>query len=497
MRNFWGTLAGFVFVAAAQADTAWPTQGWSTATPESQGMSSPALQSLLDFGQANQADSVLVTRHGRIVLEAYYGPYEAGQLHAINSATKTVTSALVGLAVAQGLLPPAETPVVELMRGRTPANLDARKQAMQLQHLLDMDSGIAWIEPLADAVPETALKMYASRDWVQFVLDQPMAQAPGAGFNYNSGNSQLASAILAQAAGMTTEDYAAKQLFAPLGITQWRWRKDPGGTSTGGFGLYLHPRDMARLGLLQLRHGEWEGRQLLPRAWVDRAFAASLPMTPGPGADFRYANGWWTLPARGAFMAVGFNRQLIVVLPREDVVAVLTGRRHYDLGAMLDVLQRAVRSEQALAEDPAAAQALATKVRALATEPEPVALPPPALAQRVSGRTWKADPNRMGIAQFTLRLGERNECEIVTASGGTEVLPLGQPGQPARTQGARGLTVTRAFWTGESTLAVQVRYVNEGGVASWVLRFDGDRVEVAFSSTVNGFAAKFAAQAVD
>jgi CubicO group peptidase (beta-lactamase class C family) len=321
-------IAAWMVLAAAtlQAQPAWPTKDWETATPEAEGVDSHALAGLVTFGTANQMDSLLVARHGRIVLESYWGPFEPGRLHTINSATKSVLSALVGIAIEQGALPAADTPVLALTPGRKAANVDPRKQALQLRHLLDMTSGLDWIEPLADAVPETALQMYRSRDWTQFVLDRPMAHAPGEVFNYSSGNSQLLCAILGQAVGMRAEAFAAKNLLQPLGITQWRWRQDPGGNSTGGFGLYLQPRDMAKFGLLYLRHGQWEGRQLVPRAWVERTFQAGVPMNLGSGTDFRYGNGWWALPARKAFMAVGFHRQLIVLLPDADVVAVTTAR---------------------------------------------------------------------------------------------------------------------------------------------------------------------------
>src|SRR6478609_6328001 len=196
---FFLLLALAAALAWAQA-VPWPTQGWQTATPESQGMDSPALQSLVGYGTYNQMDSLLVVRHGRIVLETQYGLFQDGDLHAINSATKSVLSTLAGM-------------------------------------------------------PRSVIDMQRSRDWTQFVLDRPMVREPGAAFDYNSGNTQLASAILLQATGMSAEQFAARELFAPLGITRWRWKKDAAGVSSGGFGLYLAPRDMAKFGLLALHHG--------------------------------------------------------------------------------------------------------------------------------------------------------------------------------------------------------------------------------------------------
>lgn len=491
--------------ALAQAQsTPWPTQGWQSATPESQGMDSAALQSLVAFGASNQVDSLLVVRHGRIVLETHYAPFRDGDLHAVNSATKSVVSTLVGIAIGKGLLPDARTPVLELLPGRSAANSDARKQALTLQQLLDMTSGLQWEEPLSDALPRSAIEMGRSRDWTQFVLDRPMAQAPGAAFNYNSGNSHLASAILAQATGMRTEQFAARELFAPLGITRWRWRQDPAGVSTGGFGLYLAPRDMAKFGLLALRHGEWDGRQLVPRAWMEQAFAAAIPMDLSPAVDFRYGNSWWALPAKGATMAVGFHRQLVVLLPQQDVVLVATGRRNYDFAPLLDHVQAAIRSAQPLPEAPAAQQALAERVRQAAAdlEPRPAGSAPPGLAERVSGRKWKLARNALGVQQFTVDLGADPGYEIVsfTAPGAsstrTTAFKFARDGRFVRSEGAAGPTISRAEWLPDGRLAVFTRFIEEGESATYLLRFADGKVDVDFTHSA-GMKAQVSGEAVD
>lgn len=342
----WFLSLALVAGAAGAVDTAWPTRGWDSATPASQGMDARALQALVEFGAAHQMDSLLVARHGRIVLETYYAPFAAGQRHAVHSATKGIVAALVGIAVAQGVLPDPSTPVLQLLPGRANANVDARKQAMTLQHLLDMTSGLDWDERLGQA-PVTSMQMGRTPDWTQFTLDRPMAQAPGAGFNYNSGNSHLASAILATHAGMSTEDFAARHLFGPLGIADWSWRKAPEGVNSGGFGLALQTRDMAKIGLLYLQGGLWDGRQIIPRAWVDKVFAASIAMDLAPGSNYRYGDSWWALPQRQAYMAVGYLRQMIVVLPREQLVVATTGRQHYPIELFLDHVQAAVVSAPA------------------------------------------------------------------------------------------------------------------------------------------------------
>src|SRR6185369_15121044 len=261
--------------AVRAAATVWPNPDWQASTPEEQGMDSGALAALVEYGGNAQMDSLVVVRHGKLVAEAYYAPFQAGMKHTINSATKAIVGALLGIAIDKGLVGNPDTAVLDFFPGGTVANVDARKKAMVLQSLLDMTSGLDWTEPLSNAVPETLVAMLGSKDWPKFVLDRPMALPPGTAFNYNSGNSHLVSAILARKTGMSTQEFAVRHLFKPLGISDFRWLKDPQGIAIGGYGLYLHPRDMARIGYLYLNHGEWDGVRLISRPWVDKVYHAS------------------------------------------------------------------------------------------------------------------------------------------------------------------------------------------------------------------------------
>lgn len=315
-----------------------PGDTWATATPEEVGMDARALDELVAFGAAQEMDSLVITRHGRLVREAYFGDFQAEHRHRLNSATKGVVAALVGVAIAQGHIQGTAAPVLGFFPGRVVAQRDPAKEAITLHHLLDMTSGLDWQEPLTGGRVASLIGLRGSADWVQYVLDRPMAQSPGAGFNYNSGNSHLLAAILAQQTGMPLKDYAQQQLLGPLGIADVVWDTDPQGLYTGGFGLHLRTRDMARLALLYLRGGEWNGRQLIPRDWVARVFAPQVSMGMGSA---KYADQWWSVPERGVFMAVGFNRQILLVMPRHGIAAAFTGRKHWPFGPWMDLLDRA------------------------------------------------------------------------------------------------------------------------------------------------------------
>ena len=164
-------------LAAGDDATPWPTAGWEVSTPEAQGVASSALAELVDFGAANDMDSLLVVRHGRIVAEAYYAPFRPGMRHLVNSVTKAVVGTLAGIAVQRGDIASVDEPVLESFRWRTVADAEGAKAQLKIAHLLDMTSGLDWNEPLTAASPETMLQMERSSDWVGFVLDRPMAHA--------------------------------------------------------------------------------------------------------------------------------------------------------------------------------------------------------------------------------------------------------------------------------------------------------------------------------
>lgn len=473
--------------ALAQAPApVWPAPDWQASTPEEQGMDSRSLAALVEHGAKNRMDSLVVVRNGRIVTEAYYAPFKAGMKHRVNSATKGVVGVLAGIASGQGLLGPVDAPLLTLFPDRTVANADERKRAVTLQHLLDMTSGLDWTEPL-DGVPETSLQMERSRDWPQFVLDRPMARQPGSAFNYNSGSSHLVSAIVARKTGMNTQDYADRELFKPLGITDWHWWQDPQKLSVGGYGLYLRTPDMAKIGWLYLNNGAWQGRQIVPAEWVRKVYRASVPMF-GPDEPWRYADFWWTLPARKAYMAVGHLGQVILVMPESGIVAAMTGSAYNpNLPAIVDQLQAAARSPQALPPDAQGVALLRQRVREAASEKAVTVPAAPALAQEVSGRTWRFAANALGVREVSVNLGDAATLRVVSAArpGGpvrTVVSPLGLQGVSAiGDAGSDGIVASRAHWVDERTLRVLQHWPQEARTFTYELRFDGRRLEVAYT----------------
>jgi len=316
----------FVWHAAqvAVASEHWSTSGWRHTTPEDQGMSSKLLANLL--GEVNERkyriDSVTVVRNGYVVLDAYFHPFKKGLKHIIHSDTKSVMSALIGIAIDRGEIKSVHQPVTGFFPGRTIANFDDRKRAMTLEHLLTMTSGLNCRDRSRDGWLGLS-RMLNSPDWTQYVLDMPMAQAPGQQFRYCNGASFLLSAILQNATNTSAFGYANTHLFGPLGIKDVYWRNTSKGVTVGYGEMYMHPHDMAKFGWLYLNKGRWAGRQIVPNTWVETSTRRHVETSSG-----RYYGYQWWGDASGYYMALGYRGQQIIVVPAKNLVVVFTS----DLG---------------------------------------------------------------------------------------------------------------------------------------------------------------------
>lgn len=479
----------FCSTASARDDIIWPTKAWEMSLPERQGMDSRALADLVTFGAAEKMDSLLVTRHGRIVTEAYYAPFQAGHKHRINSATKAITGTMIAIALKNGLLDSLDRPILDFFPNRTIANLDDRKQAITVQHVLNMTSGLDWTEPLADAVPVSAIAMGRSADWQQFILDQPMALSPDTSFNYNSGGSHLLSAIVAKLTDGKPAAYAHAELFGPLGITDVSWPGDPQGIPTGGFGLHLLPRDMGKIGYLYLRNGNWEGRQILPEGWIHAVNHASVDMRLGSG--LHYANQFWAIPHRQVYMAVGYHRQLIVVMPALDIVAVTTGTRHFSLARLIDLITDAVKSREPLPENAEAQSALDRSIVDAATErPSPVG-PTPETARRISGKTYQFASNTLNLRAMKLNLNDADPSFEFVSTNSRNSGPLGLDGiHRTGGRGRFGVNAAKGSWQDEKTFVLDLQTLGNDDARQFTFTFDGPTVDLQFKNA-NGFAARF------
>ncbi|MFX1534103.1 MAG: serine hydrolase domain-containing protein, partial [Promethearchaeota archaeon] len=304
----------------------WPTTGWLESVPEQQGMNSAKLKQMIDYiNNLNFAiDSVVVVRHGYIVLEEYFNPSVSNQdsLHFVYSVTKSFSSALIGIAIQKGFIDNVNQKVVDFFPNRMIANLDSRKQNMTLEHLLTMSTGLEWDEWTYsyDDSRNDVRRMINSGDEVQFVLDRPMVNDPGKEWVYSTGASHLLSAIIEQTTEYNTLEFANEFLFGPLGITDVYWGQDSQGLYYGGFDLYLRARDMAKFGYLYLNNGTWDSEQIVSTDWIANSTDTAFPR----GGSRGYGYQWWTYPQLGIYYASGLYAQSIFVVPNYNLVVVFT-----------------------------------------------------------------------------------------------------------------------------------------------------------------------------
>jgi CubicO group peptidase (beta-lactamase class C family) len=469
---------------------------WPVAAPEEVGMDSNALAELLESIQAqgDAIDSVLVARDGRLVLDAYFDPFRAGLRHELRSCTKSVTSMLVGIAIGERFIPGVERPVVGFFPGRTIANLDGRKRAMRLENLLTMTTGLDWEEDIPYWAPQNSFsRMVGSPDPVQFFLDTPMSVDPGTRFSYNTGSSHLLSAILQQATGERAFDFARSRLFAPLGISDVSWAADVRGVNFGGTLLQMRPRDLARLGELYRRGGAWEGRRLVPRAWIRDSTRPRVMATESLGYGYQ----WW-LPPSGGYDARGYGGQLLWVLPKQRLVIVMTGGTQdtWLPGTLAGLfILPAVKGDGPLPENPAARARLAAAVRA-AGEPQPRPVPPlPEIAREVAGRTYMVEANGAGWTSVALDFRDAEAAiEIHRGDAGVK-LPVGLDNVFRITElPGVGTAAERGAWVDGRTFQLSERFVGDSTRSEIRFAFAGaagDEVEVTVRRLDSGYVETF------
>jgi CubicO group peptidase (beta-lactamase class C family) len=321
---------GVLAVASPPAATG---DGWEVSSLAAEGLDGARLTALersLVEGQYQPPDALVVARNGKLVYEQYWNGFGPDTLHDLRSATKSITSLLVGIAIDRGHLPGVDARALpffpeyqDLVRG------DERKGRITLADLLTMSPGLA-CDDWNPASPGQEDKMYRSRDWLRFLLGVPMLHAPGEVTAYCTGGVVLLGGVVARAAGKAIPDFSREALFAPLGITRFAWKATPsGGTDTGGH-LRLRARDLAKVGQLLLDEGRWHGTEVVSSSWVAASTAPHVHL-----GDSEYGYLWWrnTFRVSGtpfeAIFARGNGGQYLFVFPALRMVAVFVGN-HYN-----------------------------------------------------------------------------------------------------------------------------------------------------------------------
>lgn len=283
-------------------------------------------------GTYKDVHSILVYWAGGLVIEEYFYEYDRDRVHQMRSASKSVVSTLVGIAIDRGDMAGDGELVLKRLPYESYANADPRKGQLTLRDLLTMRSGLA-CNDWDGGSPGNESRVYQSQDWVKFVLDLPMLEPPGTHGQYCSGNVAVAGRMVERATGTQLPAFAQQQLFTPLGIdgSHVRWNYTLNASNAATFAqLYLRPRDMLKLGVLFQQRGRWQGRQIVSREWVERSTARWSTV-----GDQDYGYFWWrqwadvALPGGNRrvdmIVATGNGGQKIYLVPSLDLIVVMTG----------------------------------------------------------------------------------------------------------------------------------------------------------------------------
>jgi CubicO group peptidase (beta-lactamase class C family) len=406
---------------------AWPTLGWLSSTPEEQGVDSGALADAIDALKARNIPihSLLIERNGHIVLDAYFYPFADHEPHDVASITKSVTSSLVGIAMAEHAPIDVNAPILSLLPGE-PAT-DPRKTQITLGHLLSMTSGL---DCDADQGISVLAQMESSAHWTSYMMNRPVVAGAGNRFEYCGGSMHVVSAALTRATGRSAFDLAREKLFAPLGIADVFWPADPEGVSYGFADLRLEPRDLAKLGYLWLHDGNWDGRQIIPAAYLEAALAPHANVQPG----IQYGYGMWLYPGHAPydFEANGRGGQRITVVPGLNAVIVLTGGG-MDANDVAPFIATAFVSTGVLPPNTGGDERLAAAVARVAAPPLCVTAPPlPGMAASLAGQTWFLPPNPMGVESLSFNFPSASEASVRFgfSNGAAEDHAIGLDGSP-------------------------------------------------------------------
>lgn len=457
--------------------------------PEAQGIASSAVLAFVEaIEQAGlELHSLMLVRHGRVVAEGWWEPYGPRNPHMLYSLSKSFAATAAGLAAAEGRLS-LDDFVLSFFPDDAPAEVGPNLAAMRVRHLLSMSTGHA-----EDTTGR--LRDGDGSSWARAFLAQPVAHAPGTHFVYNSGATYMVSAIAQAVTGQTVLDFLRPRLFEPLGIADPTWESSPQGINVGGWGLNVTTEDIAKFGQLYLQRGAWDGKLLLPEAWVDEATAKHVSNGDDPHSDWAQGYGFQFWRCRyGAYRGDGAFGQFCVVLPEQDAVMAMTGGVG-NLQAVLSLVWEHLlpaMQPAALPDAPAGQDVLARKLTGL-TLRAPDGAPTSPQAAQVSGRTyrfehdedsnpsgveaavWDFHPNGTTLTVRDARGEHRVDCGFNTWRRGTTTLG----------EFASQVVAARAAWVSEDTAVLTVCFYETPFTLAVTGRFSGNRVSLEMRRNVS------------
>jgi len=327
--------------------------GWQTTTAQNVNMNEDILRDLvtrMHDGSFGNFDSLVIIKDNMLVIDEYENGYNEDRVHTVQSDTKSITSLLVGIAIDRGEIQDEDIKVLDYFQDEAVENLDDRKKAITIKDLLTMQGGFDWNEFATEINADNpVMKMNNSPDWVKYAINAPMKYKPGTIFQYNSGGVMILDYIIKKETGMHADTYAKKQLFSQLGIRDYFWSKQHlfFGTAHTGGGLYLRPRDLAKIGQLILNNGEWNGKQIISREWLSKSFTEHVSNVNLGIVRAGYGYLWWLFHDKNnldinIYACMGSGGQYMFVIPKYNLVVVITGNefnnRFTAISGAMDIL---------------------------------------------------------------------------------------------------------------------------------------------------------------
>jgi CubicO group peptidase (beta-lactamase class C family) len=463
-------------------------RGLARSSPEKQGVSSTELLALIDAldKEIDQMHSIMLVRHGRVIAEGWWNPYDSQTPHVLYSLSKSFTSTAVGLAIAEGKLS-LDDQVLKFFPDEVPTEPSNNLKAMRVRDLLRMNTGHQTEPALRD--PSTTTP---PATWVRKFLAHPVPFKPGSHFLYNSPATYMASAIVQKVTGQTVLEYLRPRILDPLGFKDPQWITSPEGISAGAYGFFARTEEIATFGQLYLQKGMWKGRQLIPSSWVEQATALQTSNGSSPASDWDQGYGYQFWRARHqAYRGDGAFGQYCIVIPEADaVVAITSGVR--SMQAVMDIVWNkflpAMRN-RTLPEDAASHLKLEARLRGLQVR-IPTGEATTTLAATVSGRWYEFAENDRGVKAAAFEFKSGSPVLVVRTETGESRIPVGT-GSWMKSRGAFANGIERFLsvptppllaasggWTAPDTFTVKIVARETPFYSVLNLRFEGDQLSI-------------------
>ena len=484
MKNI--ILLSFSFLLVSVACKAQPQKVVVT-TPESLGISSQAILGFIEAAEKERKDelhSFILLRHGQIAAQGWWNPYNPDTPHMLFSLSKSFTSTAIGIAQAEGLLN-INDKVISFFPDETPKEPSKNLQAMRIRDLLTMNTGHN------DDATDRMRKDTTS--WVKGFLSLPVEHKPGTHFVYNSAATYMLSAIIQKTTGKTLLDYLTPRLFEPLGIQHPTWDSSPSGINIGGWGLKVRTKDIANLGQLYLQKGMWQGKQLIPAAWVEEATTKQTSNGSSPDSDWEQGYGYQFWRCRhDLYRGDGAFGQYCIVFPKQDAVLAITSGTT-DMGAIMNLVWKHLLpalSDKPIEENKEAFVALQDKLLSSLSLSVIKGEPVSPIAKTLSNQLYTMQTNQEGITAMTFDLKTKSPSITFAVKDKSFSIPIGNGTLKSGTYyfGPTGESLpvkSSGAWITPDTLEIRT-YLNETPFYfTYKIAFNKNDVSIVRTSNVN------------